>query len=536
MTEKKTDARVTFVKEDYARRAAARMNLERSWLLDINFYVGNQYAEILPTGGVSETAKRYYWQENRVFNHIAPIIESRLAKFNSIKAEAAVRPASDEADDVSAAKFSTRLLKSVREENNMSELMREAAFWAELTGTAFYKIYWDKNKGRIISEEQNLSEGDVGIEVCPPYEIYPDDLACGSVEKCRSIIRAKAYPVESVEEAWNVKIGDAGKTGVMKYGALSGGGVCGSEEDGYCLVLERYSLPAPGYPDGRLLIVCGDKVLYDGALPYENGVGGKRGYPFVRQVAFPRPGAFFGTSLIERMIPVQRAYNEIKNRKHEFFKRMTAGVLVAEDGSVDADNLDEEGIGPGKVILYRQGCSEPKMLNFGSVPSEFGEEEDRLLKEFVSVSGVSDYLLNGTFGGTTLSGTALNLILEQDGSRLCVTSESIRDASKEVSGQILRLYKQFAVFSRLKRIANDGGKTELTSFRGSDISADDVVFEVENETAENAATRLETISGLYKLGLFCGADGNVSAEAKKKLLETLGFGNLGTAQSGEEKN
>ena len=44
--------------------------------------------------------------------------------------------------------------------------------------------------------------------------------------------------------------------------------------------------------------------------------------------------------MVERAIPVQRAYNAVKNRKHEFLNRIAMGVLTVEDGSVDTDNLE----------------------------------------------------------------------------------------------------------------------------------------------------------------------------------------------------
>ena len=45
--------------------------------------------------------------------------------------------------------------------------------------------------------------------------------------------------------------------------------------------------------------------------------------------------------MIERIIPVQRAYNAVKNRKQEFLNRLSMGVITVEDGSVDTDDLAE---------------------------------------------------------------------------------------------------------------------------------------------------------------------------------------------------
>ena len=67
--------------------------------------------------------------------------------------------------------------------------------------------------------------------------------------------------------------------------------------------------------------------------------------------------------LVERLIPTQRAYNAIANRKCEFLNRLSTGILVVEDGSVDLDNLSDEGLYAGKVIVYRQGSLPPTMLS-----------------------------------------------------------------------------------------------------------------------------------------------------------------------------
>lgn len=83
-------------------------------------------------------------------------------------------------------------------------------------------------------------------------------------------------------------------------------------------VIEKYEKPTAEYPNGRLIIVAGDTLLYSGDMPYLNGEDGTRGYPFSKQVCIDNLTNFFGTSVVERIIPVQRAYNTVKNRKHEF--------------------------------------------------------------------------------------------------------------------------------------------------------------------------------------------------------------------------
>lgn len=63
--------------------------------------------------------------------------------------------------------------------------------------------------------------------------------------------------------------------------------------------------------------------------------------------------------LVDMLIPCQRSYNALKGRYAEYINRLSTGVLVVEDGSADIDELVEDGITSGKVIVYRQGSVPP---------------------------------------------------------------------------------------------------------------------------------------------------------------------------------
>lgn len=542
---KKKNKLVEEIRQDYENRKEQRRNIERNWLLNINFLVGNQHAYVLQNGEIATLAKDYYWQEREVYNHIAPIIETRLSKFGTLKGSVSVRPASEDTADVNCAKFATRLLKGVEEGINLSRLVDKATFWSELTGTAFYKITWSDSKGFEVGRDGDraIFEGDVEVSVCSPYEVYPDSLSCGDLDECSSIIHAKAYPVSVIENLWGVKL-EGREINVMNLDNVDAGGgfkyvsratkLFTDTRKDHEIVIERYSLPTAKYPDGRLEIVAGEELLYAGDLPYINKDEGRRGYPFVRQVCLSQPSSFYGNCIIDRLIPIQRAYNAIKNRKHEYLNRIAMGVLMVEDGSVDLDNIEEEGIAPGKVIVYRQGSNVPIMMNMGAVPPDFRDEEDRLLAEFITVSGVSDFLTSSSIRAENMSGVTLNLIIEQDNNRLSLTADSIRNAIKEVGRHILRLYRQFATTKRLARVAGDNGAMEKVYFTSSDITSDDLVFDIANELTDTLSGRKNTVAEIFRMGLLYDENGKLTDSARVKILEMMGFGNWETAVNSEE--
>lgn len=533
------------VKADFENRKEQRSKLEASWLLNINFLMGNQFAELASNGEIFDNGKLYFWQEREVFNHIAPIIETRMAKFTRLKASVSVRPSTSDSCDINTAKFATSLIKVVEDENNLKDLITTATYWSEVTGTAFYKVVWNKDIGVKAAKngDEYIYEGDAEISVCPPYEIYPDSIASCDISDCSSLIHAKAYPIKVIEDIWGIKL-QGREVSVMNMDtALSGGGygynahkmrVLSDIKKDHEIVIERYSKPDKLNPNGKLTIVAGDKLLYDGDLPYKTLVDQKSYFPFIRQVAFSQPSCFYGVSVIERLIPVQRAYNAVKNRKHEYMNRLALGVMAVEEGSIDLDNLEDEGLSPGKVLIYRQGSTPPFMMSPGSVPSDFRDEEDRLLSEFINISGVSDFLSSSNVYSSNFSGAALSLLIEQDETRLNVTAEGIRSAVREVGQHILRLYKHFASTKRLKRVAGDNGEIERLSFSSSDITSDDLIFDTENEFNDTPAQRKNMAIEILKLGLLYDQNGKLTETSKTKILEILGFGNWESVRSMDE--
>lgn len=84
--------------------------------------------------------------------------------------------------------------------------------------------------------------------------------------------------------------------------------------------------------------------------------------------------------LVSQLIPYQIAYNKLKNKKLELL--LNPKVLVVEDGSVDIDSLEDNGLAPGKILVYRNGSTPPSSLSLE--PSErflecFDKEQDEIL-------------------------------------------------------------------------------------------------------------------------------------------------------------
>lgn len=538
------------VLSDFEKRREARRGIENGWRLNMNFVSGNQYCDISPLGGLVEEDKQYYWQSRRVFNHIAPAVDSRVSKLEKLKPVLKVRAFSDEDGDLKAAQLATGILQYVQERIGLQESLSRATVWSEVCGSVFYKVLWNEEGGRQVAvDEENcpIYEGEVQVSVVPPFEIFPDRLDAEDFDGVQSVIHAQAVSVSYILEKFGVAVSGTEMKDLFGYCEPSAAKLpvdgmrmqAAKLEEGV-LLLERYTKPSTDRPDGALEIVAGGKLLYAGPLPYKNGERGERTFPFIKQDSLRLPGAFFATCIVDRLIPVQRAYNAVRNRKHEFLNRLSMGVLAVEDGSVDADELAEEGLLPGKVLVYRQGGKAPEMLDCGKVPSEFKDEEEWLEKEFSAIGGISDLAQNSTPVRVT-SATGLQLLISQDESRLSSTVACIQQAMKGIGRQILRLYRQFAGSARLMTLTGENKKTQVHYFNASKLAVNDIQFE--SQDTMTPEDRKVALLQLYEAGLLTDKDGNLTQENKHRILEAFGFGgyenardisSLHIAKAGEE--
>lgn len=527
------------VTEDYERRREERRTLEQQWQLNLNYLMGNQYAEIAPSGEIDEEEKDYYWQGRNVYNHIAPIVETRIAKLSRVRPVTSVRAAGDDESDLKSAKMASALLTSTFSRLEMSDVIYKATLWSETLGTSFYKVTWNSDGGKKIGEKDGeaVYEGDVCVEALSPFDIYPDSLFKEDVDNQKSIIHARAMHVDDVAAIYGKRLkGEEVDVFTLEKNTCGGSNgffsrrLTGGTVKDSVVVIERYEKPCERFPDGRVVTVAAGEVLAVGELPYMNGEEGRRTFPFVRQVSINQAGSFFGLSVIDRLIPVQRAYNAVKNRKHEYLNRVSMGVVTVEDGSIDTDALVEDGLSPGKVLVYRQGSTPPTFMRSATVPPDFTYEESRLEQEFINVSGVSEFSRNSDVLSANISGVALELMVEQDETRLITSAENVRRAVRVIGRQIIRIFRQYAKISRMMRVAGRGNSVELYYFNSGDLTSDDVVFDTENELTASPAQKKSAVYDMLNAGLLSDDDGKMNQRTKAKILELLGFGTLSGAQ------
>ena len=280
--------------EDFQTRVLERKSFDSQWQLNMNFYMGNQYCDVGYAGFVHDVDREYFWQEREVFNHIAPIIDVRLSKLSKIKPKMVIYPATNEEEDIYTAKFGKKILDAISNKINLASKINQATKWSEICGTSFYKISWNSNLGQVVAIESDgakIRTGDVEISVCSPFEIYPDSATHENLQECQSIIHARAFTTDEIKEMYGVEV-DGKDVNVYTLDGVSNGlgglGLGGfssklieTTRKNSAIVLEKYVRPNVEFPNGRLIVIAGDKLVYDGVKQEKQDSNNAFSYSYV---------------------------------------------------------------------------------------------------------------------------------------------------------------------------------------------------------------------------------------------------------------
>jgi hypothetical protein len=511
---------------------------------------GDQFVDISEgTNELVPIPQMYWWEERKVYNQIGPIVDTRIAKLSRIRPLLKTRPSgTNQPDDIRKTKVSNQLLKDLQYNKNMMSKIVECYFWSESTGTAVMKNPWNPNKGKVVAMDQQqgqdggqtekaVREGDPDPIVCSPFEIYPDSCYHQNIEDCRSMIHAKAFHVDAVQEMWNQKVDpEEAVVTQLKKNELGLGGLGGNRVgfsfttaklENNALVKEYSEIPTSKYPQGRLIISASKKLLHYGPLPFPVGDDNELAIPFVKAECIKRIGCFWGKTVVERLIPVQRSFNALENRIEEHLNRVGIGQWTVEQNSMDdMDTFESEASAPGAIHEYKKGFAKPEPVSFPSLPPDFEFKRRALLQQFSMISGVSEMSRQSQAPPGVKSGVALSIALDQDDTRLATTAQNYESFYVCNGKQWLRLYKAFVQGYRLLNSVGKNNIVDVMEWQSSDVSSDDVMIEAGTANSESLAQRRQMVFDMINSPLLTDPDtGKIDKQKQAKLLEMIEFGN-----------
>ncbi|MCH5187721.1 MAG: hypothetical protein J1F63_04915 [Oscillospiraceae bacterium] len=540
---------ISLIQNEMERRRRERLPLELQWQLNSNFYDGNQYCdinitaqEILP---YSDCAREDGGQ-HEVFNRIAPLIETRVANLKKIHYSMEVRPATNEADDYQKAKVASAVLRHTQSTSGFNAKKDALVLWNELCGSCFWLSWWDPNKGSeyvrfkeeyvdgdgSATRERVIYEGDVDYGLLTPYEVYPESIFKQTVADQRSIIIEQVKTVDEIESLYGIRVKGtevdsftltpvpaAGGLGYEATVISMGKAKMGNSQRVYTYFERR----SKAFPDGRMAILVGDSdLVYYGPLPYDE-------IPIVRTVCKERAGQFFGKSVIEDLIPLQRAYNTACNDIADYLKEAKSFQYLVFEGSVDIDDFEENAGRPGAILTYKNYPELPPVRQSSVAFSAdvFSQKHD-LEGQMEYVAAVSQLMVYGQTPSGVTSGTAIESLRDIDNTRLALTGDYIRNAVLEMARIWLGMYKRYAAAFRVIKYTGANELGAALVWNSDDITSYDVEFSTENELLRSETSQWQRVLQILQSP---AADRRIAAEAAERAREFIKSGAYNSEQT-----
>lgn len=541
-----SDELVSHIKAELERRRSERAAYELQWTLNANFLAGHQNCDIDMVSNTVCVERPVYKadRERRVYNSIAPLMETRHANLKSVRYDMAVNPRTNEDDDVSKARISTKLLEYCQANTNFGGKKDQLISWMELCGTAFTLSWWDKNagdtiareisetvsdSGEVIRNERNICDGDLAFGLLSAYEVFPHSLEVEKICDQHDIIVEQVFDVSQIYDKYGIEVsGEETEvytlsplpTAMTGHGrANCAFGVDKTTRSDCAKVITYYENPSSCYPDGRLIIIVGDRLVHMGTLPA--GV-----MPIVAYKAKPVAGLFYGKSVIQDLIPLQRTYNNIKNKIVDYIATVANAPWLVPRGSMDVLDLGMNGIESGAILEYNSDIgAKPEPVQYPNPPSILMSEETQILQDMERTAGVSQLMVYGAAASSS-SGKALDTRREIDTTRMSLTADNLRDGTLEMAKIWLKLNKAYSSGYRAVCVSGKDEMGAVYTWTSDDINSYDVYFTVDNDLRYSKEKQREDFVAAYQLGLFTSDDGRISQEFKRKAWELFRVGNL----------
>lgn len=500
---------VNYVKRLREEWAAVRYPFEPVWFLDVSHYLGQQWTMWSRGEGMLRQANAPSHRIRLTINKIQPTVKTLLGKVLRGVPRLLCSP-TDTTDQARAlARVSDRLLRALWDHCHMFNVQQDAFLWAILTGTGFFKIGWDPTLGEHITDDDGrpMYTGDISCSALSPFQVYVPKWVTDLSKPCE-VIEAGIEPFEQVRMQFpEVKdlrpdqMFGPMSTYEQRLASLTTpiGAMTYSPDqlnDRSVYVMRLWQDPQvlspwerEQYPKGRLIVTTNNRLLYVGRNPFADGK-----HPLVRVRGGVFPGRFWGTSVTDGLIPIQRAYNKGRSQMAEARNLVTAPQIVAPKGHGCLKQTNE----PGSWLEYVQGLK-PDYLTPPEMNQWVAKDLDLLMEEFQDVAQVRE-VSRGGLPAANLTGVGISLLQEADntpwGPVAAEMALSLGEVGQKMINRGFQGYTEPRVLTALDELDDDD---ILEFFSTGDLAPIKVRCDVTSVMPESRAARMARVEALINL-------------------------------------
>lgn len=551
------DGSVADLQEKFRQAKGARQSFVGDWYLNSSYYAGNQWAYY--QGGRIHPLSGSNGRSLVTDNRIMPVVTHRVARKVKNRPTFTCTPYAADDSDVEAARIGEKVLEVDWDSLDLQQKLFTAVLWADVACDGFWKIYWDSTIGErddflfaegkplynpedntplrateqhLIPPEalpfvevKNVAVGDVCVEVISPFEVFPDPLAT-SLEDAEWIIEEKVRSLDYVRQRYptdaegntfepiaDSDVGDD-STSPMNQIALSH---LYSDYTNYkgVKLYEYWCAPNVTHPRGKKCVWANDKLLEE-TEPTD-------AKPYVKFSSIEVPGRFWSQAITTHLRGPQEDLNKIRTQILENAKRIGNPSLLVSRQS----NVEYHGI-PGEKIKYDATMPDaaPSFLEPPNMAAYVENEVERIQKSIEEISGIHEVSKATVPSGVTAA-SAINLLQEQDDTRIGPEIQQLERALAMAGTKILKLRAEYNTDERTMRVAGEEGNWDIFAFKGAMLGADPQV-EVQAGSAMPRSKAAKQAAMTEILGLIFQYGVPVDQRALRRYLKNYEAGALET--------
>jgi hypothetical protein len=545
---------IKFVNDRCSKWRMDRQTHERQWFINAAFFRGQQYVEWSAREQRLSVPPAPSHRIRLVINRIFPKVRARLAKFLKNRPKPVVVAATQDQNDKMNARATEQALEFQWRKLRLETKFKQALLWAKDCGKGFWVFYWDPSKtGRVQQIDpmtgqkrvQDAQLGDICVEVASPFEILVEDPSCPYIGEQPAIMRIRMMPVSDIATRYPEMApfiegngGNAEKEEYFRFedqiATLNTQGYGGStnlveerrkEQAAHrklVLVKEYFERPSSAYPEGRYVVVGGDVLLRnEAALPYgfhdlDNP------YPIVQFSDVEVSGQFWGPTVIEQLIGLQREYNLLRSKIAEQTRMMAfPKLLAAKQHQIPRGAWTSEA---GEFIEYvaLPGVPPPTPWHPPNIANDIWRSLELIQKEFEDITHIFPASEGRT--GAATSGFQTNLLQEATDTTHAPDVRAHEIAIEEAAFKIRRLMKLGYDIPRLISITGRNYEPEVREFSADAIDEHaDIIIQAGSALPDLKYARMQSIMEMFEKGLLGDP---LDPEVKRKALSMLEMGGL----------
>lgn len=489
-----------WVKEQYQQMKNNRNKQQMIWYVNMAFYGGNQYTELIPRLNKLQVPAAPPYRVRHTSNRIKPIVRTEIARLTSQKPSASIIPASSDDEDLFAAYAGEQVWESIQSNSKLHAHWRRAVWWLCITGNGFLKTYWDPT----VMDNDNGYQGDIKFGCVTPFHLFVPDLREEDIQEQVYVLNVYTRPVAWVKKFYgdrlnfNVQPNVVSAQEILNDAYLNLTSSVNNEPDSVLCMEMWVKDGGCEFLEGNMVVhVVADQVVTVEPM-YNHGK-----YPFTHFGHIPT-GTFYRESVINDLLPLQREYNRTRSQLIENKNRMARPQLLAQKGSVDPSRITNE---PGLVIEYRGGMAPPTPMPLQPIPNYVTDELARNIQDMEDISGQHEVSKGGVPPGVTAA-TAISFLQEKDDSLLTHTYQDVEAGMEDIAKQSLQLVQQFWDSQRQVKVSGEDSFFDTLLLSGADLKNNtDVRMEGGSSLPTSKAAKQALLMDLMKMGFIDPNDG-----------------------------